>query len=71
MRLSRKYIDVWLRLYSCDVDKNKECNKKNCAIYHDDRYGCGNTTQYKYAKKTLINLVKKIINRMRGAYKYG
>ena len=71
MRLSRKYIDVWLRLYSCDVDKNKECNKKNCAICHNDRYGCSNTTQYKYAKKTLINLAKKIINRMRGAYKYG
>ena len=36
MRLSRKYIDLWLRLYSCDVNKNKECNKKNCAICYED-----------------------------------
>lgn len=70
MKVSREYIDVWLRLYSCDVNKNKECNKKNCAICYKDKYGCTNTTQYKYAKKTLLNFIKKIINKMRGAYKY-
>lgn len=68
--MSKKYIDIWLRVYSCNVDKNKECNKKNCAICHEDVYGCTNTTQYKYAKKTLLNFIKKIINKMRGAYKY-
>ena len=71
MKLSKKHIDIWLRVYSCDVDKNKECNKKNCAIYHEDGYGCTNTTQYKYAKKTVLNFIKKIINKMRGVYKYG
>lgn len=69
-RMDRKYIDVWLRVYSCDVDKNIECNKKNCAICHFDKYGCTNTTQYRYAKKTPLNFVKKIINKTRGVYKY-
>lgn len=68
--MSRKSIEVWLKTYSCDVNKNTECNKKNCAIYHKDRYGCTNTLQYKYAKKTQLNFIKKIINKMRGAYKY-
>ena len=70
-RKSNKYIDIWLRVYVCDVDKNIECNKKNCAVYREDRYGCTNTTQYKYAKKTVLNFIKKIINKMRGVYKYG
>lgn len=68
--MSKKYIDIWLRAYSCNVAKNKECNKKNCAIYQEDGYGCTKTTQYKYAKKTLLNFIKKIINKMRGVYKY-
>lgn len=70
MRLSREYIDVLLRVYSCDVNKNKECNKKNCAKCHEDRYGCTNTSKYKYAKKTLLNFIKMIINKVRGVYKY-
>lgn len=65
-----KIIDVWLRLYSCDVNKNKECNKKNCAICNGDNYGCTNTSQYKYAKRTILNFIKKIINKIRGVYKY-
>lgn len=68
--LNKKYIGIWLRAYSCDVDKNIECNKRNCAICHEDRYGCTNTTQYKYAKKTVLNFIKKIINKIRGVYKY-
>ena len=70
MKLSKKYIDTWLRVYSCDVDKNIKCNKRNCAICYKDEYGCTNTTQYKYAKKTLLNFIKRIINKMRGVYKY-
>lgn len=70
MKLSRMYIAIWSRIYSCDVDKNIECNKKNCAICYEDGYGCTNTTQYKYAKKTPLNFIKKIINKMRGVYKY-
>lgn len=65
-----KYLDACLRLYSCDVNKNKECNKKNCAICHEDNYGCTNTSRYKYAKKTPLNFIKKMINKIRGVYKY-
>lgn len=68
--MSRKYIDTYLRAYSCDVAKNIKCNKKNCAICHKDGYGCNNTTSYRYAKRTLLNFIKKIINKIRGAYKY-
>lgn len=70
MKLSRMYIAIWSRIYSCDVDKNIECNKKNCAICHEDRYGCKHTVEYKYAKKTPLNFIKKIINKIRGVYKY-
>lgn len=65
-----RHLDVWLKSYSCDVNKNKECSKKNCAICHRDGYGCIDTSKYKYAKKTLLNFIKKIINKMRGVYKY-
>ncbi len=70
MKLNKKYIDTYLRLYSCNVKKNKKCNKRNCAKYHTDGYGCNNTSQYKYANKTLLNFIKKIINKIRGVYKY-
>ena len=70
MKLNRRYIEAWLRAYSCDVNKNKECNKKNCAICYEDNYGCTNTSKYKYAKKTLLNFIKMIINKVRGVYEY-
>lgn len=69
--MNRKYIDTCLRVYSCDVAKNIKCNQKNCAICHEDGYGCKHTVEYKYAKKTPLNFIKKIINKMRGAYKHG
>lgn len=61
-----KRINIWLHLYSCDINKNIECKKNNC-----DKDFCSKTTKYKYAKKTPLNFVKKIINKIRGAYKYG
>ena len=70
MKLNKKYIDIYLRAYSCNVEKNKKCNKRNCAKYHADKFGCNNTLQYKYANKTLLNFIKKIINKIRGVYKY-
>ena len=70
MRLSKKYIDACLKLYSCNVSKNIKCNKKNCAIHVRDNYGCTKTSQYKYANKSLLNFTKKIINKIRGVYKY-
>lgn len=51
--------------YSCDTRKNIRCNKRNCR-----KEFCTKTTQYKYAKRTLLNYIKKIINKIRGKYKY-
>ena len=68
--MNKKQIEVWLGIYSCNVKRNTKCNKKNCAICHAEGYGCNNTTQYKYAKKTPLNFIKKIINKTRGVYKY-
>ena len=70
MRVNKEEIDALLKIYSCNVEKNKKCNKKHCAIYQTDRYGCRHTTQYKYAERTLLNFIKKIINKIRGVYKY-
>ena len=70
MKLNIQYINSLLRLYSCDVNKNANCNKKNCALYDENRYGCKHTTQYKYAKRTPLNYIRKIINKIRGEYKY-
>lgn len=59
-----KQIDAILSLYKCDKQKNKHCKKTVCNLY------CNHTSQYKYAKKTLANYIKKIINIIRGKYKY-
>ena len=45
-------------IYSCDKEKNKECTKKHCGTY------CNHTTNFKYAKKTPLNLLKFIKNEM-------
>ena len=55
--MNRK-INSSLKMYSCNTNKNVKCNKRNCGSY------C------KYAKKNLINFVNKIINKIRGDYKY-
>lgn len=46
-----------LKMYKCDIDKNLECNKKNCI-----RNGgpCKMTTKFKYSKKTFIDILKRI-----------
>lgn len=67
--MNKYYIDSKL-LYSCNHKKNIECPKKNCAYLVEDGYGCKHTSKYKYAKKTPLNFIKKIINKMRGTYKY-
>lgn len=55
-----KQIDTNLSLYKCDKQKNKQCKKTVCNLYRN------RTSQYKYAKKTSINYIKKIINIIRG-----
>lgn len=59
-----KRIDNKLSLYKCNKEKNKYCKKTLCNLY------CNCTSQYKYAKKTLLNYIKKTINKIRGKYKY-
>lgn len=63
--LSREYIEKMTEVYSCNTRKHINCRKINCNKEH-----CNKTTQYKYAKKTPINYIKKIINKIRGRYKY-
>lgn len=65
-----KHLNVWLRSYSCNINKNKECSRKNCAVCHKNNYGCTKTLEYKYAKKTILNFIKMIINKIRGVYIY-
>lgn len=62
---SKEYMNAIVETYSCNIDKNTKCNKRYCS-----KDCCTKTTQYKYAKRTLINYAKKIINKIRGKYKY-
>lgn len=55
----------YLETYSCNIKKNIKCRKKNCS-----KNCCTRTTKYKYAKKTFWNYIKKIVNKLRGKYKY-
>lgn len=54
-----------IEIYSCNYKKNKECKKSYCQ-YLDGIYGCTNTTKWKYAKRTPLNYIKRIINMLRG-----
>ena len=67
--MTKYYLEFKL-LYSCDPKKNKGCSKMGCAYYYLGKDICKHTSKYKYAKKTPLNYIKKIINKMRGTYKY-
>lgn len=67
--MNKEYINAKLT-YSCNHIKYKECPKTICAYCYEDGYGCKHTSKYKYAKKNPLNFIKKIINKMRGTYKY-
>lgn len=54
-----------LEIYSCNYKKNKKCSKSHCK-YIDRIEGCTNTTEWKYAKRTSVNYIKRIINVIRG-----
>lgn len=62
-----KYINTMFKIYKCDYKNNDVC-KKTCCICNNGE--CSHTTQYKYAKKNVLNYIKKIINKLRGVYKY-
>lgn len=63
--INKEEIKVKLGIYSCNYKKNNEC-KKTCCQNIDGRYGCTNTTKWKYAKRTPLNYIKRIINILRG-----
>lgn len=67
--MNKHYLDFKL-LYTCNPRKNKGCTKWGCAHYYEGRNICSHTSKYKYAKKTPLNFIKKIINKIRGTYKY-
>lgn len=49
------------KIYICNYKSNNQC-KKTCCKYKDGKEGCTNTTQWKYAKRTPLNYIKRIIN---------
>ena len=57
------YIKAILELYTCNHVKNDKC-KKTCCKYIDGIEGCIYTTEWKYAKKTPLNYIKRMINKI-------
>lgn len=64
--ISREYIKVLLETYSCNINKNKQCPKRCCVCNGGE---CKRTLEYKYAKRNIVNFIKKVINKIRGKYK--
>ena len=61
--ISKTEIKVRLETYSCNINKNTECNKRYCICNNAE---CKRTTNFKYAKRTPVNYIKRIINILRG-----
>lgn len=57
--INRVVLRYKLKTYSCNIKKNKECNKRNCLCNNGF---CERTTDFKYAKRTPLNCIKRIIN---------
>lgn len=66
--MMKRKIELWLEVYKCNYKKNINCRKTSCK--YKGRGECCCTSQYKYAKKTLINYIKKTINELKNKYKY-
>ena len=61
--INKTEVKIKLETYSCNINKNTECNKRYC-IYNSAE--CKRTTNFKYAKRTPLNYIKRIINIIRG-----
>lgn len=58
-----KSIELSTELYSCNRKKNTLCKANNCC----DKGGpCSHTSDWKYAKRTPLNYIKRVINKIRG-----
>lgn len=61
--ISKTEIKARLETYSCNISKNIECNKRYCICHNGE---CKRTTDFKYAKRTPLNYIKRVINTIRG-----
>lgn len=61
--LSKKEIVKLSEIYTCNRKKNIKCKANNCCI--NDGL-CYHTTDWKYAKRTPVNYIKRLINILRG-----
>lgn len=61
--INREYIIKSSEIYSCNRKKNTRCKANNCCV--NDGL-CSHTTEWQYAKRTLLNYIKRIINIIRG-----
>lgn len=57
--ISKDYIKAVMETYSCNIKKNNKCNKRYCICNNGP---CERTTEFKYAKKTLENYLKRLCN---------
>lgn len=60
---SRTEMKARMETYSCNINKNCKCRKRYCMLYNGP---CNRTTDFKYARRTPINYIKRIINIIRG-----
>ena len=61
--ISKTYINALMKTYTCDIKKNKVCNKKYCVCNNGP---CKRVVDFKYAKRTPSNNIKRLINIIRG-----
>lgn len=61
--ISKAEIKARLETYSCNIYKNIECKKRNCICNNGP---CKRVVDFKYAKRTPLNYIKRIINIIRG-----
>lgn len=61
--ISKIEMKARLETYSCNINKNKKCNKRYCI---NNNRECSRTSDFKYAKRTPLNYIKRIINIIRG-----
>lgn len=60
---SKEYIIKLSEIYSCNQKKNIQCKANNCCVNNGF---CSHTTEWQYAKRTPLNIMKRLINIIRG-----
>lgn len=63
--ISKEEFKVRLETYSCNIKKNKECKKRYCICNNGP---CKRVATFKYAKRTPLNYIKRIINILKGRF---